>query len=44
VERVCQRGGGKVVERVCGLEEAKREFERGWDGEEEDGIDEEWEL
>lgn len=42
MERVCQRGGGKVVERVCGLEEVKREFEDGWDGEEE-GMDE-WEL
>jgi hypothetical protein len=42
VERVCQRGGGKVVERVCGLEEVKREFEDGWDGEEE-GMDE-WEI
>lgn len=44
MERVCQRGGGKVVERVCGLEEVKKEFERGWDGEEEEGMDEEWEL
>jgi hypothetical protein len=40
VKKVCERGGGKEVERVCGLEEVKKEFEAGWDG----GEDEEWEL
>lgn len=41
---MCQRGGGKIVERVCGLEEVKKEFEKGWDGEGEGGDEEEWEL
>jgi hypothetical protein len=44
VRSVCQRGGGKIVERVCGLEEVKKEFEKGWDGEGEGGDEEEWEL
>jgi len=44
VRSVCQRGGGKIVERVCGLEEVKKEFEKGWDGDGEGGDDEEWEL
>ena len=43
VRRVCARGGGKEVERVSGLEEVKRGFEGGWDGDEE-GSEEGWEL
>jgi hypothetical protein len=42
VRRVCARGGGQEVERVCGLEDAKKTFEDGWDGNE-DG-DDDWEL
>jgi hypothetical protein len=42
VKRVCARGGGKEVERVCGLEEVKRDFELGWDGG--DVEEEDWEL
>lgn len=42
VKKVCERGGGRELERVSGLEEVKKDFERGWDG----GDDEEgeWEL
>jgi hypothetical protein len=43
VRGICGRGGGKEIERVCGLEEVKKEFEGGWDGGEGD-EDEEWEL
>ena len=32
------------MERVCGLEEVKREFEAGWDGGGDEDGDEEWEL
>jgi ubiquitin-like modifier-activating enzyme ATG7 len=42
VKRVCARGGGKEIERVCGLEEVKKGFEEGWDGDE--GEEDDWEL
>ena len=42
VRKVCHRGGGNVIERVSGLEEVKKGFEGGWDGEEDEG--EEWGL
>jgi ubiquitin-like modifier-activating enzyme ATG7 len=44
VKKVCERGGGKEVERVCGLEEVKKEFEAGWDGGNAEGEEDEWEL
>jgi ubiquitin-like modifier-activating enzyme ATG7 len=43
VRNVCQRGGGKVIERVCGLEEVKKVFEEGWDGEDQESG-EDWEI
>ena len=45
VRKVCERGGGREVERVSGLEEVKKEFEGGWDGgDDEDEDDGEWVL
>ena len=44
LRRVCARGGGREVERVSGLEEIKKGFEGGWDGDEEGSEEEEWEL
>jgi len=41
IRRVCSRGGGLEVEKACGLADAKKEFERGWDGEEDS---EDWEI
>jgi len=41
---VCARGGGREVERVSGLEEVKKGFEGGWDGDEEGSEEEGWEL
>jgi hypothetical protein len=44
VKKVCQRGGGNEIERVCGLEEIKKGFEEGWDGNESGEEDEDWQL
>jgi ubiquitin-like modifier-activating enzyme ATG7 len=44
VRRVCQRGGGMVIERVSGLEEVKKGYEEGWDGGDEGDEDDDWEL
>ena len=44
VKKICARGGGMEIERVCGLEAAKKDFEAGWDGGDEGDEDEEWEL
>jgi hypothetical protein len=43
LRRVCARGGGREVEKVSGLEEVKKGFEGGWDGDE-GSEEEEWEL
>lgn len=43
VRAVCERGGGKELERVSGLEDIKKGFEGGWDGDGE-GEDDDWEL
>jgi ubiquitin-like modifier-activating enzyme ATG7 len=43
IKRVCERGGSKLIETVSGLEQVKKEFEDGWDGDE-DGDGAEWEL
>ena len=42
VRQVCSRGGGAEIEKVCGLADAKQEFERGWDGDED--ADDDWEI
>lgn len=44
IKKVCQRGGGNEIERVCGLEEVKKGFEGGWNGDEIEDGEEEWEL
>jgi ubiquitin-like modifier-activating enzyme ATG7 len=42
IKQVCERGGEKVVEKASGLEDVKKEFEGGWDGDE--GEEAEWEI
>jgi len=44
VKRVCQRGGGNVIESVSGLEDVKKGFEGGWNGDEMEDGEEDWEL